>query len=168
MSIRGPRLGADDSNFGFLAKHEPLFFQLGSAAEQLFAFDPNASLLKLRQLGEAMAQSIANRRPSRSMSTRRKAICSMRSITKSLSIRRFTKFRAADRRLTRVAMDRIPIELPPLIDEVEIVRQFDSLVRAARTFGPPLANTSSSVVYRPRSTGLWFAFFKCASSSQRD
>ena len=61
MSIRHPQLDAADSNFSFLAKHEPLFCQLGAGAERLFAFDPNASLLKLRQLGEAMAQSIAAR-----------------------------------------------------------------------------------------------------------
>jgi type I restriction enzyme R subunit len=52
---------ADNSNFVFLAKHEPLFFQLGSSAERLFSFDPNASLLKLRQLGEAIAQSFDDR-----------------------------------------------------------------------------------------------------------
>lgn len=61
MSVREPRPEGDHSNFGFLAKHEPLFFQLGASAERLFAFDPNASLLKLRQLGEAMARSIAAR-----------------------------------------------------------------------------------------------------------
>lgn len=56
----GP-VGIDESNFAFLAQDEPLFFQLASAAERLFAFDPNASLLKLRQLGEAMARAIAVR-----------------------------------------------------------------------------------------------------------
>lgn len=61
VSSYGTASEAGDSNFGFLAKHEPLFFQLGSSAERLFAFDPNASLLKLRQLGEAMARSIAAR-----------------------------------------------------------------------------------------------------------
>jgi len=50
-----------ESNFAFLAKDEPLFFQLAMGAERLFSFDPNASLLKLRQLGEAMTQSIASR-----------------------------------------------------------------------------------------------------------
>ena len=50
-----------EANFGFLSEREPLFFQLGASAERLFIFDPNASLLKLRQLGEAMAQSNAAR-----------------------------------------------------------------------------------------------------------
>lgn len=55
MSVREPPADTGDSNFGFLVKHEPLFFQLGSSAEPLFAFDSNASLLKPRQLGKAMA-----------------------------------------------------------------------------------------------------------------
>lgn len=62
--MAGPRFGASPgqaSNFDFLSEDEPLFFQLGSAAERLFSFDPNASLLKLRQLGEAIARSMAAR-----------------------------------------------------------------------------------------------------------
>lgn len=61
MNTPEARSETNDSNFGFLAKHEPLFFQLAATAERLFAFDPNASLLKLRQLGEAIARSIAAR-----------------------------------------------------------------------------------------------------------
>lgn len=61
MSVRESQPDSDHSNFRFLASHEPLFFQLGASAERLFAFDPNASLLKLRQLGEAMARSMATR-----------------------------------------------------------------------------------------------------------
>jgi hypothetical protein len=61
VSARGTASQAGDSNFGFLAKHGPLFFQLASSAERLFAFDPDASLLKLRQLGEAMARAITAR-----------------------------------------------------------------------------------------------------------
>lgn len=46
-------------NFNFLAEHDPVFLQLATAAELAFANDPNTTLIKLRQLGEAMAQHIA-------------------------------------------------------------------------------------------------------------
>lgn len=49
------------SNFAFLAEHDPVFLQLASTAEQVFAADPNTTLIKLRQLGEALAQDIAAR-----------------------------------------------------------------------------------------------------------
>lgn len=49
------------TNFGFLESHEPLFFQLTRVAEQAFVPDPNTTLLKLRQLGEAIAQDVATR-----------------------------------------------------------------------------------------------------------
>lgn len=49
------------SNFSFLAEHDPVFLQLAAAAEQIFAADPNTTLIKLRQLGEALAQDIAAR-----------------------------------------------------------------------------------------------------------
>ena len=49
------------SNFTCLIKHDPLLFQLASTAEQAFVPDPNTTLLKLRQLGEALAQEIASR-----------------------------------------------------------------------------------------------------------
>ena len=49
------------SNFAFLAEHDPVFLQLAVTAEQVFAADPNTTLIKLRQLGEALAQYIAAR-----------------------------------------------------------------------------------------------------------
>ena len=49
------------TNFGFLEKHDPLLLQLATTAEQAFVPDPNSTLLKLRQLGEALAQDIASR-----------------------------------------------------------------------------------------------------------
>ena len=49
------------SNFEFLQEHDPIFYQIGSAAERAFAGDPNTTLLKLRQLAEALAQNIATR-----------------------------------------------------------------------------------------------------------
>lgn len=49
------------SNFSFLAEHDPVFLQLATTAEQVFAADPNTTLIKLRQLGEAIAQDIAAR-----------------------------------------------------------------------------------------------------------
>jgi type I restriction enzyme R subunit len=52
---------ADQSNFGFLKEHDPLFLQLASTAESAFASDPNTTLIKLRQLGEAIAQDLAAR-----------------------------------------------------------------------------------------------------------
>ena len=47
------------SNFGFLAEHDPLFVELALSAERAFVSDPNTTLIKLRQLGEALAQHIA-------------------------------------------------------------------------------------------------------------
>ncbi|MCQ8104208.1 type I restriction-modification system endonuclease [Methylomonas sp. SURF-2] len=52
---------AEMSNFEFLKEHDPLFLQLASAAERVFASDPNTTLIKLRQLGEALAQDLAAR-----------------------------------------------------------------------------------------------------------
>ncbi|WP_035060700.1 type I restriction-modification system endonuclease [Andreprevotia chitinilytica] len=49
------------SNFDFLAEHSPLFLQLATTAERVFASDPNTTLIKLRQLGEALAQDLAVR-----------------------------------------------------------------------------------------------------------
>jgi hypothetical protein len=44
-------------NFGFLLDgHEPVFHQLAFAAEQVFAYDPNTTLVKVRQLAEAFAK----------------------------------------------------------------------------------------------------------------
>ncbi len=50
---------AVESNFTFLGEHDPVFLQLATTAEHVFASDPNTTLIKLRQLGEAMAQHIA-------------------------------------------------------------------------------------------------------------
>lgn len=49
------------SNFHFLQPEHGLFFQLANSAEIAFSFDPNTTLLKVRQLGEALAQEIAAR-----------------------------------------------------------------------------------------------------------
>lgn len=46
-------------NFDFLREHDPVFFQLASTAERVFAIDPNTTLIKLRQLAEALARHIA-------------------------------------------------------------------------------------------------------------
>lgn len=51
----------DSSNFGFLLEHDPVFLQLATAAEQAFVSDPNTTLIKLRQLAEALAQDLAAR-----------------------------------------------------------------------------------------------------------
>lgn len=50
-----------DSNFEFLKEHEPIFYELAVAAERLFVPDPNASLVKSRQLGEAFTKELATR-----------------------------------------------------------------------------------------------------------
>lgn len=47
------------TNFGFLAEHDPLFVEIAQSAERAFASDPNTTLIKLRQLGEALVQHIA-------------------------------------------------------------------------------------------------------------
>jgi type I restriction enzyme R subunit len=48
-------------NFEFLAEYDPVFLQLTTAAERVFSSDPNTTLIKLRQLGEALAQDLATR-----------------------------------------------------------------------------------------------------------
>lgn len=52
-------MAQNTSNFSFLAEHDPLFAQIAHTAEQVFKADPNTTLIKLRQLGEAMAQFMA-------------------------------------------------------------------------------------------------------------
>ena len=49
------------SNFDFLKKHQAWLYKLAASAELNFSSDPNTSLIKIRQLGEAIAQSIAAR-----------------------------------------------------------------------------------------------------------
>ena len=51
----------ESPNFHFLSEFDPIFLQIASAAEQAFASDPNTTLIKLRQLGEALAQDLAAR-----------------------------------------------------------------------------------------------------------
>ncbi|MES9845648.1 MAG: type I restriction-modification system endonuclease [Candidatus Sedimenticola sp. 6PFRAG5] len=51
----------DSANFDFLTEYDPIFLRLASAAERAFASDPNTTLIKLRQLGEALAQDLAAR-----------------------------------------------------------------------------------------------------------
>lgn len=46
-------------NFGFLEHHDRLLLQLAATAEQAFVPDPNTTPLRLRQLGESIAQDIA-------------------------------------------------------------------------------------------------------------
>ncbi|WP_311945777.1 type I restriction-modification system endonuclease [Halomonas piscis] len=47
------------ANFYFLVEHDPLFVELSQSAESAFSSDPNTTLIKLRQLGEALAQHLA-------------------------------------------------------------------------------------------------------------
>ena len=47
------------TNFAFLEEHDSLFVELAETAERAFASDPNTTLIKLRQLGEALAQHLA-------------------------------------------------------------------------------------------------------------
>ena len=49
------------ANFNFLSEHSPVFVQLATVAEQAFSSDPNTTLIKLRQLAEALAQDMAAR-----------------------------------------------------------------------------------------------------------
>ena len=49
------------SNFEFLKAHGAWFYNLAASAERNFAPDPNTTLIKMRQLGEAIAQNIAAR-----------------------------------------------------------------------------------------------------------
>lgn len=49
------------TNFSFLSEHDPLYLQLARAAEQVFAGDPNTTLIKLRQIGKALARIQAER-----------------------------------------------------------------------------------------------------------
>lgn len=51
-----PTIVNHSGNFRFLAEHSLRVAQLGAAAENVFAADPNTTLIKLRQFGEAMVQ----------------------------------------------------------------------------------------------------------------
>jgi type I restriction enzyme, R subunit len=48
-------------NFDFLRAYEPQLDRLGALAERYFRDDPNTCLIKLRQLGELLAQEVAAR-----------------------------------------------------------------------------------------------------------
>lgn len=48
------------SNFSCLREHDEQLVRVGMLAERYFADDPNTSLLKLRQLAELLAQSVAS------------------------------------------------------------------------------------------------------------
>ena len=48
-------------NFAHLRPYDEQLFRLGSLAERYFPDDPNTALLKLRQLGEWLAQQVASR-----------------------------------------------------------------------------------------------------------
>lgn len=50
----------ESGNFSFLDQHDQLFLKLATVAERSFASDPNTTLIKLRQLGEALAQHLAS------------------------------------------------------------------------------------------------------------
>jgi type I restriction enzyme R subunit len=49
------------TNFAHLRPYDEQLFRLGSLAERYFPEDPNTALLKLRQLGELLAQQVASR-----------------------------------------------------------------------------------------------------------
>lgn len=48
-----------DSNFGFLSGHDPLLHQLCISAERNYHDDPNTTVIKLRQFGEAVVKHLA-------------------------------------------------------------------------------------------------------------
>jgi type I restriction enzyme R subunit len=52
---------SESANFIFLQEYDPIFLQLASSAERAFGNDPNTTLIKLRQFGEALAQDLASR-----------------------------------------------------------------------------------------------------------
>ncbi|MEB3168387.1 MAG: hypothetical protein VKK97_06600 [Synechococcaceae cyanobacterium] len=49
------------TNFAHLRAYDEQLFRLGALAERYFPEDPNTALLKLRQLGERLAQQVASR-----------------------------------------------------------------------------------------------------------
>lgn len=49
------------SNFDFLEHHDELLVRLAQTAEACFVSDPNTTLIKMRQLGEELAKTIASR-----------------------------------------------------------------------------------------------------------
>jgi len=53
--------GVVSSNFAQLRSYDEQLFRLGVLAERYFPEDPNTALIKLRQLGERLAQQVASR-----------------------------------------------------------------------------------------------------------
>ncbi|MEQ1530247.1 MAG: hypothetical protein ABL925_13110 [Methylococcales bacterium] len=51
----------EPGNFGFLKHHDELLVRLAQTAETCFVPDPNTTLIKMRQLGEELAKTIASR-----------------------------------------------------------------------------------------------------------
>jgi hypothetical protein len=51
-----PRSGAPVGNFGFLSEHDPLLLRLCVGAERNYHEDPNTTVIKLRQFGEAVVK----------------------------------------------------------------------------------------------------------------
>ncbi len=49
------------TNFAQLRSYDEQLFRLGLLAERYFPEDPNMALIKLRQLGERLAQQVASR-----------------------------------------------------------------------------------------------------------
>lgn len=58
-------------NFQFLDKIDPLLVELGACAERYALDDPNTSMIKVRQLGELLAQLVAAKHGIRSDSRNR-------------------------------------------------------------------------------------------------
>jgi type I restriction enzyme R subunit len=54
-----PRSAAPASNFGFLSDHDPLLLRLCVGAERNYHDDPNTTVIKLRQFGEAVVKHLA-------------------------------------------------------------------------------------------------------------
>lgn len=52
---------SNTSNFGFLKHHDELLLRLAHTAEACFVPDPNTTLIKMRQLGEELAKTLASR-----------------------------------------------------------------------------------------------------------
>lgn len=50
---------SDNGNFGFLSGHDPLLFRLCTSAERNYHDDPNTTVIKLRQFGEAIVKHLA-------------------------------------------------------------------------------------------------------------
>ncbi len=56
-----PSVPAFSTNFGFLAEHGEILDRHGALAERYISDDPNAALVKIRQLAETLARQLAAR-----------------------------------------------------------------------------------------------------------